>query len=396
MDFRYQVALKDMSACEANAQNGDLGVAGAKIIVPGDASRSVVSLRMHALGTERMPPLGTRLVDDNGTTTVDAWINSLTACAPDTIPPAAPSNLQGTGVSDARIDLSWDPVSDDSGIASYTVYRNGQPLADVTAPAYSDAGLPPGTSFEYSVTATDGVGLVSQSSASVTVATLADATPPTAPPNLLGVGVSDAQIDLSWDPVSDASGIASYTVYRNRQPLADVTAPAYSDAGLPPGTSFEYSVTATDGVGLVSPASATVTAATLADSTPPTVPQNLQATVVSSSQIDLSWNVASDNGSVASYSVYRDGNLVVSTPELIFSDTGLGAGTAYRYTITATDSAGLESSPSAAVTATTNATPTPTTPSPQPNQGGGGITGPLTLVFFLLAGCWRGVSRQRI
>lgn len=395
MDFRYQIALKDMSACEADAQNGDLGVAGAKIIVPGDASRSVVSLRMHALGTERMPPLGTRLVDDNGTSVVDAWINSLTACAPDTIPPAAPSNLQGVGVSEAQIDLTWDPVSDESGIASYTVYRNGQPLTDVTAPAYSDTGLLPGATFEYSVTATDGVGIVSPASASVTVSTLADTTPPSSPPNLLGVGVSDAQIDLSWDTVSDASGIASYTVYRNGQLVAEVSTSTYSDGGLPPGTSFEYSVTATDGVGLVSTASATVTAATLADRTPPTAPQNLQATVISSSQIDLSWDAASDNGSVASYSVYRDGNLVVSTPELTFSDTGLGAGTAYRYMITATDAAGLESSPSTAVSATTSATPAPPTPSPQPNQGGGGASGPLTLVFLLLAAGWHRMSRRR-
>jgi len=42
----------------------------------------VVSLRMHTLDARRMPPLGTRVVDADGTALIDAWITSVTACPP--------------------------------------------------------------------------------------------------------------------------------------------------------------------------------------------------------------------------------------------------------------------------------------------------------------------------
>ena len=48
--------------------------------------------------------------------------------------------------------------------------------------------------------------------------------------------------------------------------------------------------------------------ASLGDTTAPTSPANLVATVVSSSQIDLSWNASTDNVAVTGYRVYRDRN----------------------------------------------------------------------------------------
>jgi hypothetical protein len=54
-------------------------------ITPGDASASVVSLRMHTrdLGmmmSVQMPILGTNVVDDDGAGVIDEWIESLTGC----------------------------------------------------------------------------------------------------------------------------------------------------------------------------------------------------------------------------------------------------------------------------------------------------------------------------
>ena len=80
MDFRFQTAFEDTGTCNVDPGQGDLGVPGAKIITPGDTASSVASLRMHTLGDDRMPPLGTQVVDTDGTAAVDAWINSLESC----------------------------------------------------------------------------------------------------------------------------------------------------------------------------------------------------------------------------------------------------------------------------------------------------------------------------
>ena len=80
MDFRFQTAYKDIGACNLAPENGDLGVPGASILTPGDASNSIMSLRMHSLGDDRMPPLGSELLDVDGTAAIDAWINYLKSC----------------------------------------------------------------------------------------------------------------------------------------------------------------------------------------------------------------------------------------------------------------------------------------------------------------------------
>lgn len=85
MDFRYHLTFEQTSTCNREPEIGDLGVPGAKILVPGNPDASVMSLRMHALDGNRMPPLGTRLVDLQGTSVIDAWIGSISSCAgPDT------------------------------------------------------------------------------------------------------------------------------------------------------------------------------------------------------------------------------------------------------------------------------------------------------------------------
>jgi chitodextrinase len=89
------------------------------------------------------------------------------------------------------------------------------------------------------------------------------------------------------------------------------------------------------------------------DTTPPTVPSNVSAAAVSSSQINVSWTASTDNVGVAGYRVYRNGSLAGATSSLSYSDTGLTASTLYSYTVAAYDGAGNVSGQSAAATATT-------------------------------------------
>jgi hypothetical protein len=88
MDLRYDVPFKSTLLCNAEpgARLGDLGVAGAKLLVPKSPMTSVMWLRMHAPAatetnaTGRMPQVGTSVIDTNGTDLISQWINSITAC----------------------------------------------------------------------------------------------------------------------------------------------------------------------------------------------------------------------------------------------------------------------------------------------------------------------------
>jgi uncharacterized delta-60 repeat protein len=91
------------------------------------------------------------------------------------------------------------------------------------------------------------------------------------------------------------------------------------------------------------------------DKSSPTVPTNLSAVPVSSSQIDLAWSAATDNVGVTGYRVSRNGAVVTTTSATSFPDAGLAASTAYTYSVTAFDAAGNVSSASTPVSATTPA-----------------------------------------
>ncbi len=79
-DYRFSTSLSATMACNALPQETNLGVNGARLILPGDHEKSLVSLRMHALDVNRMPPLASTVVDAQGAKLVDAFIDSLTAC----------------------------------------------------------------------------------------------------------------------------------------------------------------------------------------------------------------------------------------------------------------------------------------------------------------------------
>ena len=79
-DLRFSTARAQANFRGTPAQQGSLGVTDSRLLAPGQPARSILSLRMHALDANRMPPLASRVVDTVGVGVVDAWISSLTAC----------------------------------------------------------------------------------------------------------------------------------------------------------------------------------------------------------------------------------------------------------------------------------------------------------------------------
>lgn len=75
------------------------------------------------------------------------------------------------------------------------------------------------------------------------------------------------------------------------------------------------------------------------DTTVPTAPTDLSATAISSSQIDLSWEVSTDNVGVIGYKIYRDGTEIGSRKGTSYGDSDLSMNTTYCYTVRAYDEA---------------------------------------------------------
>ncbi|MGB2591015.1 MAG: LamG-like jellyroll fold domain-containing protein, partial [Candidatus Acidiferrum sp.] len=112
----------------------------------------------------------------------------VTASAPDTAPPTAPTNLTATPISTSQINLSWTASTDNVGVTNYLVERclgsGCISFSQVATPAgttYSDTGLAASTSYSYRVRATDAAGNLSAYSNVSTAVTMAAATAAYAP-----------------------------------------------------------------------------------------------------------------------------------------------------------------------------------------------------------------------
>ena len=93
--------------------------------------------------------------------------------------PTAPSGLSGEAVSRTQIDLSWSAAEDnESGIAKYLVYRDGQKIGETASTSYSDEDCSEGSTCNYSVSAVNGAGLQGDKCEEKSVSTGADESAP--------------------------------------------------------------------------------------------------------------------------------------------------------------------------------------------------------------------------
>jgi len=180
---------------------------------------------------------------------------------------------------------------------------------------------------------------------------VADVTPPTVPGSLSVTPFSTTQNNLSWTASTDDVAIAWYSLEHctgagcvNFVEFNTSGTTAGSDTGLQPSTLYRYRIRAFDGTNY-SAYSTIVEATTLTpDATAPTVPTNVLATVVSTTQINLAWTASTDNIAVTNYRVERcTGAACVNFSEvgaptaITFPNTALTAGTVYRFRVRAFD-----------------------------------------------------------
>jgi putative heme-binding domain-containing protein len=92
-DVRKEVPLDKTHTINVRPNLGDFGITDGKIICAGDAARSVMLYRMAKLGRERMPHIGSEVVDDKGVELISQWAASLPGSEAQPTPEAASARV---------------------------------------------------------------------------------------------------------------------------------------------------------------------------------------------------------------------------------------------------------------------------------------------------------------
>jgi glucose/arabinose dehydrogenase/fibronectin type 3 domain-containing protein len=180
-----------------------------------------------------------------------------------------------------------------------------------------------------------------------------DTTLPSTPTGL-STTANGTQVNLSWTASTDNVGVARYLVERCEgagcstfSQVGTPTGTTFVDSPLTPNTAYSYRVRAEDLSGNLSGfsnVSSATTGQAAPDTTPPSAPTGVTATVMGTSRIDLSWTASTDNVGVAEYRVERcqgssctNWAQVGTSTTTTFSNTGLNANTRYRFRIRAAD-----------------------------------------------------------
>lgn len=226
----------------------------------------------------------------------------------DTTAPAAPSNL-GATPNATSIMLNWTASTDNYGVTGYIVKRNGVTIGTPSTSSFTDTGLTPGTTYAYSIQAYDAAANTS-TAVTGSFATLADTTAPSTVSSLNVSGRTTHTITLSWAAATDNVGVTGYAIYRNGTQVATTASTSWTDSGRALATTYSYGVEAYDAAVNHSSRS-NIDAATLADTTAPTVTIAAPVSGTFSRSVAVTVNASDDEG-VSNVKVYRDTTLVAT------------------------------------------------------------------------------------
>jgi hypothetical protein len=229
-------------------------------------------------------PIAVGMLEDQG------W----TASIPTVSAPSAPTNVSAVR-GDGQATVSWSAAADNgSTITGYTATSSpgGKTCTTTGALQCTVTGLSNGTSYTFTVTATNGVGPGPASSPSTAVV---PAGLPGAPTGVSATAGNTSAL-VSWTaPSSNGSAITGYTATSSPggKTCSTTSTPQCTVSGLTNGTSYTFTVTASNGVGTgsaSSPSTAVVPAAV------PGAPTGASATAGDTTAL-VSWTAPANNGS---------------------------------------------------------------------------------------------------
>lgn len=294
----------------------------------------------------------------------------------DRTPPAAPSNLKVTSITETTVTLVWNPSTDNSGKFSYRLRINNlknsayNSLATIsqTQTTYTAKFLATNSPYSFSVYAVDGSNNRSADSNTANANTLADVTGPPVP-FLEAVSITPSQVRLTWTKGTDnvTNNCCSYGINVNGTPTTQFVNWVSSGSAdklaavvrhLKPGTTYSFSISASDwSAGNNTSFSNTAFATTQpsSDTTPPLAPTNLRlVNDMSCGEIFLGWNQTTDNvdsQDKIEYEIFVNG---VPSPLPVFAgiDTDFVYATAHgenTFFVRAVDRSGNSSAPSQSI-----------------------------------------------
>jgi hypothetical protein len=326
------ISAVNLVSLGADTHQGDQ----AQHFVPLSFTANSGSLTVQTPANSALAPYGNYMlfiVNNKGVPSVSAPLNLSAAPAA----PAAPTEVKATA-SEGSATVTWTaPSPGTSPITSYTVtpYIGSAAQAPTTVsgspPATSATitGLRNGTTYTFTVSATNSVGTGPASTASNAVTPSAPTAPaapaaPTATP-------ANASATVTWSaPANDGSPITSYTVTpyigtAAQTPTTVTGSPPLTSAtitGLTNGTTYTFTVSATNAVG-AGPASAASNAVTPTATTAPAFVQQVSghAHKVASLAVTPTASLTAGNRLVVEVGVWSSSSATASSVKDSAGDT---------------------------------------------------------------------------
>jgi parallel beta-helix repeat protein len=221
-----------------------------------------------------------------------AFSDIINAVPMDSIPPAAPTGLEATAISDHEVLLTWEANTDDD-LAGYILFMNNtnsgptdkfhiiDTLSDQKT-SYTVSGLMEQVTYHFKLKAFDEVPNNSSFSA-VASATPPDETHPRPPTGLVISNATNNSLTISWTANTE-SDVVGYIIFSSKslsgsyenitQDLIKET--QYIDTGLEEATIYYYKVSAVDDVGQESLISDAAFGITLIGPKPPVINNTIE------------------------------------------------------------------------------------------------------------------------
>ena len=266
-------------------------------------------------------------------------------------PPTAVTAIGG----DKQATVSWTAPTDNGGAPVLSYVITSTPLGATTTVSGSltsgvITGLTNTTAYTFTVVAVTAVGPSVPSSPSASVTPIGRPDPPTEVRAVGGVGVAT----VFWTaPLNNqGSAITGYTVVSTPEGVTTLFGPLDTSGtvvGLTPGTSYIFTVVATNGVGtsdLSSPSAAVVVTGL------PTPPTSVTATSEDQAAL-ITWSGADGKGAtILSYIITSSPGGFIRTGFSPLTFQGLTNGVGYTFTVVTQNTVGnsVASAPSAPVT----------------------------------------------
>ncbi|MCP4964722.1 MAG: S8 family serine peptidase [bacterium] len=261
----------------------------------------------------------------------------------------APSWSSGSTVSvspdETSADLSWPKASDNIAVTDYVISLDGSPAAVSSTNSYELTGLSPGTSYSVAVQAGDlmenwsAVGSATPFTTGGTIDNVAPTWPGGSSIDASIIG--DDWIYFEWDIATDNVDVTDYHLYRNGT-LALTTSDTYATVeGLSEGTTYEFTVEASDAAGNTSATGPSLTATTVDWTFPEWAGGGwLTAAEILEDRATLSWAAATDPSGIAEYRIWVDSEYHTTTGATTLTVTGFDPDTEYLAWVEAEDPSG--------------------------------------------------------